>query len=254
MLKQERHDMISSLLSERGTVSVKEITNTLSVSEMTVRRDLDELAGQKRLVRVHGGARSIASTKEKTITREFSHLEKRQIHTAEKTSIARRAAGLIEDGDTIFLGTGTTIELMASLLPQRRMRVVTNSLPVFNLLESREEFGLCLIGGTYRPSTGAFVGPMAERSVGMIGIDKAFIGANGILDGTVSTSNMEEGNLQRLVLNNAASRYLLADGSKLGKRDFFCFYELNDLTAVITDGPIDEEAQADIRQYTDILL
>lgn len=254
MLKQERHDMITSLLNERNTVSVKEITNTLSVSEMTVRRDLDELAEQGKLVRVHGGARSTASAEERTIPREFSHLEKRQIHISEKKSIAERAAGLIEDGDTIFLGTGTTIELMASLLPQRRMRVVTNSLPVFNLLESRKELGLCLIGGTYRPSTGAFVGPMAEQSVGMIGIDKAFLGANGILDGTISTSNMEESNLQRLVFNNAARRYLLADSSKLGKRDFFCFYELKDLTAVITDGLIGEEAREDIRQYTDILL
>ena len=92
---------------------------------------------------------------------------------------------LIEEGSTIFLGTGTTVEQMASMLPAFRLRIVTNSLSVFNLLEAREDCDLCLVGGMYRRRTAAFVGPTAEDTLRALGIDAAFIGANGILDGDV---------------------------------------------------------------------
>ncbi len=93
---------------------------------------------------------------------EYSHSEKRTKHAEEKLQIARRAVELIEEGSTIFLGTGTTVERMASMLPTFRLRIVTNSLSVFNLLEAREDCDLCLVGGMYRRRTAAFVGPTAE--------------------------------------------------------------------------------------------
>lgn len=121
------------------------------------------------------------------------------------------------------MGPGTTVEQMASILPAFRLRIVTNSLSVFNLLEAREDCDLCLVGGMYRRRTAAFVGPMAEDTLRALGIDAAYIGANGILDGDVSTSNMEEGRIQQLALSKADSRYLIADSSKIGKRDFYTF-------------------------------
>lgn len=110
---------------------------------------------------------------------EYSHSEKRTKHAEEKLQIARRAVELIEEGSTIFLGTGTTVEQMASMLPAFRLRIVTNSLSVFNLLEAREDCELCLVGGMYRRRTAAFVGPTAEDTLRALGIDAAFIGANG---------------------------------------------------------------------------
>ena len=80
---------------------------------------------------------------------------------------------------------------------------MTNSLSVFNLLEAREGCDLCLVGGMYRRRTAAFVGPTAEDALRALGIDTAFIGANGILDGDVSTSNMEEGRIQQLAFSKA---------------------------------------------------
>ena len=93
---------------------------------------------------------------------------------------------------------------------------MTNSLSVFNLLEAREDCELCLVGGMYRRRTAAFVGPTAEDTLRALGIDAAFIGANGILDGDVSTSNMDEGRIQQLAFSKADSRYLIADSSKIG--------------------------------------
>ena len=95
---------------------------------------------------------------------------------------------------------------------------MTNSLSAFSLLEAREDCELCPVGGMYRRRTAAFVGPMAEDTLRALGIDTAFIGANGILDGDVSTSNMDEGRIQQLAFSKADSRYLIADSSKIGKR------------------------------------
>ena len=98
---------------------------------------------------------------------------------------------------------------------------MTNSLSAFSLLEAREDCELCLVGGMYRRRTAAFVGPTAEDTLRALGIDAAFIGANGILDGDVSTSNMDEGRIQQLAFSKADSRYLIADSSKIGRR-YFC--------------------------------
>lgn len=98
---------------------------------------------------------------------------------------------------------------------------VTNSLSAFSLLEAREDCELCPVGGMYRRRTAAFVGPMAEDTLRALGIDTAFIGANGILDGDVSTSNMDEVRIQQLAFSKADTRYLIADSSKIGRR-YFC--------------------------------
>ena len=98
---------------------------------------------------------------------------------------------------------------------------MTNSLSVYNLLEAREDCDLCLVGGMYRRRTAAFVGPTAEDALRALGIDAAFIGANGILDSDVSTSNMEEGRIQQLAFSKADTRYLIADSSRIGRRYYY---------------------------------
>ena len=188
MIKAERQDRLMRLIESQGTVSVKEIVDALGVSDMTVRRDLEELAGAGEVIRVHGGARSASSQRRSMIRHEYSHIEKRARHASEKIDIARTAAGLVEEDSTIFLGTGTTIEQMVPLLPSCHLRIITNSQSIFTLLEPNEAYELCFIGGTYRRRTTAFVGPVAEDAISTLGIDVAFIGANGICFDAVSTS------------------------------------------------------------------
>lgn len=253
MIKAERQDKVRQLLEEQGTVSVKEISDALGVSDMTIRRDLEELASLGEIERVHGGARSAQSRPHAMLRHEYSHSEKRTKHAEEKLQIARRAVELIEEGSTIFLGTGTTVEQMASMLPACRLRIVTNSLSVFNLLEPREDCDLCLVGGMYRRRTAAFVGPTAEDTLRALGIDAAFIGANGILDGDVSTSNMEEGRIQQLAFSKADSRYLIADSSKIGKRDFYTFCRLDNLDAVVCEPGIAAEDRVAIEEHTQVI-
>lgn len=254
MIKAERQAKICEMLEKNGTISVREISGELGVSDMTIRRDLEELAAMGSLERVHGGARKLAQRHMTAHTlREYSHREKRKRNPEAKAEIARTAIGLIGDNETVFLGTGTTIERMVAMLPPRNLRIVTNSLSVFNLLENRDDYELCLVGGLYRRRTAAFVGPMAEDAVASLGIDVAFVGANGIAGDDVSTSNMEEGKFQQLVLNKATRRYLVADTSKLDRRDFYAFYRLQDVTALVCERSISDEQRAVVKEFTRII-
>ena len=253
-MKAERQDSIKRLVEEQGTASVRDIARTLDVSEMTVRRDLVELADAGVLERVHGGARRSAARHASMLRREYSHAEKRGRHAEEKLAIARRAVSLIEPDSTVFLGAGTTVEGMVPFLPDCHLRIVTNSLSVFNLIEQVDTYDLCLIGGAYRPRTAAFVGPIAEDAIAKLGLDIAFIGANGISDGEVSTSNAEEGRFQQLAFNKADARYVVADASKVGRRDFYAFYHLIELDGIVCDASLPQEARAQIEEYTEVLV
>lgn len=254
MIKAERQDHIKRIVEEHGSASVHDIASRLEVSEMTVRRDLIEMSDAGELERVHGGARRAGGKRSSMLRHEYSHTEKRGRHAEEKQAIAERAARLIEPDSTVFLGAGTTVEAMVPLLPACHLRVVTNSLSVFNMLAAKEAYELCLIGGAYRPRTAAFVGPLAEEAIEKLGLDMAFIGANGIFEGNAFTSNADEGRFQKLAFDKADVRYLLADASKVGRRDFYAFYHLIELDALICDKRVTGGDQASIEDLIEILV
>ena len=159
MLKAERQDRIVEMCRVRGTVSVHEIATTLGVSDMTVRRDLEELSDEGRIERLRGGAKTSEGVRDRALIRESAHLERQLLHIEEKTKIAKVAASLVSEGDTIFLGSSTTVELAAQFLPVIPLRIVTNSLPIFNLFVDGDIREIIMLGGTYRPRSGTFMGP-----------------------------------------------------------------------------------------------
>lgn len=137
MLKTERQRSILAMCDRHGTITVKSIQEVLNVSDMTIRRDLEELAQKKKLLRVHSNAQKIDYLEMPTSieANELSHTEKKKLHTKENEYIAKNAAAHInQEDDTIFLGSGTTIKLMTRYIKPSSLRIVTNSLPVFNLL------------------------------------------------------------------------------------------------------------------------
>ena len=136
MLKKEKLDTILEIVNTRGTITVKEIMNRLDISDMTARRYLQELADKDLLIRVHGGAEKLRSTS--LLVNERSNIEKQGLQIAEKQEIAKFAGHLVEERETIFIGPGTTLEFFAHELPIDNIRVVTNSLPVFIILNERK--------------------------------------------------------------------------------------------------------------------
>ena len=251
MLKQEKLDTILEIVNTKGTITVKEIMNRLDISDMTARRYLQELADKDLLVRVHGGAEKLRTGS--LLNNERSNVEKQGLQTAEKQEIARFAGHLVEERETIFIGPGTTLEFFARELPIDNIRVVTNSLPVFLILNDRKLTDLILIGGNYRSITGAFVGTLTLQDISNLQFSKAFVSCNGIKDHAIATFSEDEGEAQKLALENANKKYLLADHSKFDKFDFFTFYNISDIDTIITDSKLSDETLLSLSKQTKII-
>ncbi|KRO15589.1 bacterial regulatory s, deor family protein [Lacticaseibacillus saniviri JCM 17471 = DSM 24301] len=237
-------------MDQKGIVTVNEIGEQLNVSTMTVRRDLDELAEDKTIIRIHGGAQSRNYVK----MTELSRVEKRALHVDAKNEIAKIVASMIEPGDTVYLGPGTTNELVAQHLEVADVRLITNSLPVFESFEDKtNRYTLQLIGGSYRARSGTFIGSLANEMLERLRFTKAFISVNGISGKSVSNASPEEGQTQRIALNNADQRYVVGDHSKLNKRDFYSFYDLDQIDGLITDSGASPTAIAECNQITKVI-
>ncbi|WP_302372577.1 DeoR/GlpR family DNA-binding transcription regulator [Enterococcus asini] len=250
MLKEERLDKIVTLVDRQGTVKVSDIMQQLKVSDMTVRRDLIELENSGLLKKVHGGAQSIHQYKRK----ELSHLEKKIINIEEKKQIVNKALTLIQEGDTIFLGPGTTLEILAANMAFDSLRVVTNSLPVFNtLVEKENNMEVHLLGGRIRKRTQAFFGDLADQMLQNMHFQKTFISCNAIKGNEIMTASIEEGKTQKIALDNAVEKYLLVDDSKINKEDFYSFYELDHFTSVITNDN-QEHSYHELQEFVQTIL
>ena len=230
-MKESRQRIILQELDQSGVVSVKNLKELLHVTDMTIRRDLIDLEKQGLLTRVHGGAHK----KVRDGLNEVSHSEKTMLNIEEKKTIAQKCAGLIVNGDTVFIGSGTTTDFIGDYLDGKDISIVTNSLPIFEKLKDNPNFDLILIGGRYRVKTQTFVGQFANNLLREIKVSKAFIGVNGIDGYNVTTANEEEGNGNAIILNNAIEKYIVADNSKFDSYSFYTFYRLDNIDAVITD-------------------
>lgn len=249
MLKQERLNKIISVVDNQEIATVSDLANMIGVSKMTIRRDLNELDQTGKLLRVHGGAQSIASSQ----AAEKNFNEKREIHVKEKKEVAAKAAKLPKDGETIYIGPGTTLEFMASMLEQTKLRIVTNSIPVFEAAKSNSNnYDLVLIGGSYRRTSGACIGALANADLRSMGYDRAFVDVNGIVKNSLMTANMEEGLTQKIALDRAVHKYVVSDKFKLNKNDFFNFYKLSDTDCLITNPSVANKLVDYYGQFTKI--
>ena len=251
MNKRERLDEIIRLVNKKGTVRISEIVEMLNVTDMTVRRDFIELEEQGVLTKIHGGARSNKAFQ----YHEYSHSEKHIQNREAKQEIAKRAAQLIEDGDTVFLGPGTTVACLAEAIKNPRLTVITNCMPVFTILSQKktEDFQVFLLGGEYRQVTESFVGEITNTSLEKMRFSKVFFSGNGVKGSDVMTSTLAEAYTQNLAITHSVEKYLLLDSSKIGKDDFTSFCDLNDLTAIITDVQTKDDQYQLLEQYTEVI-
>lgn len=232
MLKQERLEKIVDIVDDQDVATVANLAKTIGVSEMTIRRDLNELDVAGKVLRIHGGAQSVNNSQ----TREKNFNEKREIHVAEKQEVAAKAAKLPQDGETIYIGPGTTLEFMAAKLNQSRLRIVTNSIPVFEAAKDNpNNYDLVLTGGMYRRTSGACIGALANGDLRSLGYDRAFVDVNGIMNNSLMTANMEEGLTQKIALDRSVHKYVVTDKFKFNKTDFYDFYQLSDVDCLLTN-------------------
>ena len=248
MLKDERQNLIVDLVNSEDIIEVSGLTKDLNVTEMTIRRDLKELEEKGLLKRIHGGAKKVRNLS----SVEYSNTEKKQKNINQKKYISKKISEIIEDDEIIFMGPGTTMEYVSEYIQGKSLTIFTNSLHLFNELIKIDSLGIRLIGGNYRKVTGAFVGSLALESIKNLRFQKAFIGVNGINDNHAFTYNEDEGVLQKLILDNASEKFIVADSSKIGIEDFYSFYKLEDVR-VITDDRISSKDLKDLEKYTKVI-
>jgi len=249
MLKSERLKTILQVVKTQKFVTVDELARALKVSDMTIRRDLNELHKGNKILRIHGGAQLLT---DQTRT-EKSYQQKREIHSKEKYEVAKRACNLIHENDSIYVGPGTTLELLVTNLKVKHLRIVTNSLPVFEAAkDNMNDYELIMVGGSYRRISGAFVGALANNELKTMSFSVGFVGVNGINGTSLTTANLEEGQTEGIGLDHSQIKFVVADYTKLNHSDFHQFYDLRNVDGLITNRGIEPELEKHYSQFTTI--
>ena len=242
MLAGQRQHLIAEEVRRRGAVRVSELTELLGVSDMTIRRDLDVLAGSGLIDKVHGGAtaRRALSTDEPG----FEPKSRRQF--GEKEAIAEAASELVEPGQAIALSAGTTTWRLAHCLADvPDLTVVTNSMQVANVLhhQARPDLTVVLIGGVRTPSD-ALVGPIAVTALRSLHVDMLFMGVHGMAeDSGFTTPNLLEAETNKALVPSDEQLVVVVDHTKWGVRGLSRFAQLSDAQMLVSDDGLGEDAQ-----------
>jgi len=230
----KRKQLILDKLNTRGEVDVKEIAAGLEISEITIRRDLNRLAADGLLFRTHGGAMKVNPLE---IPHDFVNKAAKNIEAKDK--ICRAAAGFINDGDIIFMDCGSTVFRLCQFIKNKKIKVITNSLPVvFELQNSL--VSLNIIGGEFDKERQAVHGKIAGEHIARYKANKAFLGVDGIsVNGLFANSELEADITQEFA-GHSAKTFLLCDSSKIGKESYLKFGDLNMIEAIFTDSRSEE--------------
>ncbi|MFJ7271896.1 DeoR/GlpR family DNA-binding transcription regulator [Streptomyces sp. NPDC099050] len=256
-LAHQRRALILDSVRREGAVRVAELVGQLGVSDMTVRRDLDALARQGLVEKVHGGAVAPAGAS----THEPGFEAKSDLEGDAKAAIADTAATLVEPGSVVAVSGGTTAHAVAArLLGIPRLTIVTNSLPVAELVwaDGRERGAgsptLLLTGGSPTPSA-ALVGPLADLAIGSLHVDLLFLGAHGVAQGAgLTTPNLMEAQTNRALVASARRVAVVADHSKWGVVGLSGFAALRQADWFVTDAGLPAPARAALAEEVGELL
>ena len=228
MSKSNRSEEILQLVNSRGVISVEELSEKTYASRSTIRRDLEKLEQQGLLRRHHGGAESVLSLRPPQIIR-------RQRNQTEKSVIASKAAALVEADSTIFIDASTTVQYMIPYLATvERLTVYTNGADTAMRLAEAKIRTVCT-GGELLAESLAYVGSAAIDTVRKVYFDAMFFSGAGFDDAVVSDWSEDETVLRRVVMEQSAKRYFLADHTKRGKRHTHIVCRTNELDEIICD-------------------
>ena len=235
MIKEERHEIILDMLMQHSSLLVTDIAEQLNVSSVTIRKDLTELERAKKLYRNHGKAILIDPYSE---NRNISDKEK--LCVDEKRAIGSYASGLVTPKDSILIASGTTMHALArSISSPDKLTVITASLEVANILSTNKDIDIIQLGGLLRHSSLSVVGKYAESALSDFSCSKLFLGVDGIdLDFGITTTDLMEASLNRVMIQTAQKTIVLADSSKFGRRGFSKICDMEDVDHIITDSKI----------------
>jgi DeoR/GlpR family transcriptional regulator of sugar metabolism len=238
LMKEERRQQIMQFIKEEGKATVPELSELFGVSESTIRRDLEELDMQGVIQRAYGGAISVerAPPEPPVINRMAENEE-------EKRRIGQAAAGLIQDGDTVFFGSGTTtLEVARNLGNKKDLTVITNALTIANLLAEQTDITLVIVGGLLRHSELSLIGHIAVQTLKELHVDKVIMGARAIDAQCGLTNDYLPETLTEIAITGLASEVIVvADHSKFGKVSTALVAPVLSVSRIITDTGVPAE-------------
>ena len=235
MLPSQRQEFILRRIEADGSVKNIDLAREFSVTNETIRKDLETLARAKRVIRIHGGATRA------TAARHDLPLPARQpVNRFEKSLVAKTAVQLIKPNDTIFLDASSTVLTMTNYLPACPLTILTNAHHVIVALGGRQEYDLICTGGMYEERSRSYVGAMAEDALKRFVIEWLFMGADG-LHHEMGASEVNPGQavLKERLIPRAENVCVVCDSSKLEKKSPFIFAAVQSLDVLVTDANAD---------------
>ncbi len=237
----ERERAVLRLLANDPELSVKDIAAAMGVSQVSVRNYLNSLEEKGYLTRVHGGA---------VPTYHPSIMEHERTNTDAKKRIARAAADLVKDGDTIMVEAGTTTALIVRfLLGKRDVTIVTNNTLALAYGRGNPGVRMTMTGGEFRPATESLVGPLTREDLERFHVDIAFVGTDGFAPDTGLTTHLVDGaEVVKAMARQAKKTIVVADSSKYGQAGFVQVLPLSDTDTIISDSDLAPEAKERLRE------
>ncbi|MCE8021200.1 DeoR/GlpR family transcriptional regulator [Halomonas sp. MCCC 1A11036] len=231
MNQQQRQDAIVDLVRRQGYASIEQLTDHFSVTPQTIRRDLNALAEEGMIRRVHGGAGLESST----VNTAYS--TRKNLNLEAKRRIAALVAGHIPDHASLFINIGTSNEVVAeALLDHQGLEVITNNLNVAAILQHKEDFNVIIAGGQVRSRDGGIIGEATIDFINQFKVDFGIIGISGIdEDGSLLEFDYQEARVAQAIIHNSRQVYLIADHSKFHRNPVVRQGNIAQLDALFTD-------------------
>ena len=235
MLPEARRRLLLNRISIQGFATLEDLVASVGASESTIRRDLEALDLAGSIKRTHGGAvcggevRSMPSLDERITTA-----------ADEKRLIGKAAASLVRDGDTVLLDGGTTTLEVAKALVGRPVQIVTNSLPIAQIVAANKETDLILIGGYVYPKTGVAMGPLAIATMQGLRVRLTIMGAGGIVEEGVYNSNSLLVETEKTMMACGQETLIVADHTKFGRLSLTKLCGLDEVSRIVVDASLDQ--------------
>lgn len=239
MKQAQRILKVQDLFTKQEFVSIEELCSRYKSSKSSIRRDLIELEKEGVLRRVHGGAISLQIRDD---IMDFSRLSG-SCHE-EKTRIGKAATALVDDGQTVILGGGSTVVEVARCLSERPIQIVTNSIPVAQTFWDSKRAEVILTGGYLYPRLGIQLGPICEKMLHSVSADILIMGIRGITAAGISDSNSLIVESLRAMIKAVRKVVIVADHTKFGRDALIQVASLNEVHQVISDKGLSEDFQA----------
>jgi DeoR/GlpR family transcriptional regulator of sugar metabolism len=236
VLPVQRRQALNDYLARQGGGTIKELSEQLGVSEMTIRRDLELLGQQGNVARSHGGAIYIDK-----LLGEPALPDKQARNPGVKEKLAAYAAErFVFDGDVLIVEGGTTVSRMAAYFNKSQLTLMTNGLDALQKLRTAaERYTVLCCGGMLREPSGTFVGPVAESFFSQYHANTAFLSALSFtVEAGFTDPNLMDTQVKKAMIRAAARTVILLDSSKIGNRSFAAVAQLDEVSALVTDGGV----------------